>query len=602
MVGIVRALVLVGGLFGWASGVGAATYFVEFDNGKDGASGTSEQTAWKHCPGDALATETPAKVQLRPGDIVRFKGGVVYRGSIAAKWSGEEGKPITYDGNSDGKWGTGRAVIDGSEPVTEWTACKGPEEARGNPKWKSICWALLPKGVLPGTANLCEGEKLLWIAQSPPQPDPFYMDKIEHFYTVPNKDVTTTSIVDSEHLNQKDEHYWDDAQIMVWVTPNVTDKRAVTQFIPSENKIVFAKTGEPYRDRPEHYAMYNCVQIMARPGEYVVGASPEPDGRVKAFLLPLDGNDLSAGKVTVSVRGVGFDVVGGAAYVTIQGFRIQKMSGPARVEGVGIRAQGGNKETQHLVVRNNVFAWLRSASRGYGGVFIDKGRHCRVEDNRIFECPLSMGILVGGGSNILVQNNTLSRIGAQCIWYMGVSDSQIIGNTITDSQGTHSNGISVYQGSSNILVRNNTVSNSNIAITVERSTNVTVCYNVCRFDSGYAMADWGGCTNLKIHNNTLVRQTDLPALSVSSTSYEAKNNLVTWWAPTGEDGKATRNYHFQQSRSPSLFVDPAKGDYHVKAGSPVINRGLDLNYTQDHDGKLVPQGEAPEIGAYEYSK
>jgi len=599
---MIRLQVFVLGILLWASGADAATYFVDFEGGKDSTDGTSEQTAWKHCPGDTQAAQTPAGAQLKAGDIVRFKGGAVYRSSITAKWSGAEGQPITYDGNGDGKWGTGRAVIDGSEPVSDWTACKGADECRGNPQWQKIYWACLPKGTLPGTANLCEGEKLLWIAQNPPQPDPFYMDKIEHFYTVPNKDVTTTSIVDPEHLNQKDEHYWDDAQVMIWVQPNVTEKRAVTQFIPGENKIVFAKTNEPYRDRPEHYAIYNSVQIMARPGEYVVRATPEADGRVKAFLMPLDEKDLAAGKVTVSVRRVGFDVVGGASYVTIQGFRIQKMSGAGGgAESVGVRALDWNKETRNLVVRNNVLAWLRHAERGYGGVYIYKGRDCRVEDNQILECPLAMGILVGTSTNILVQNNTLRKVGAQCIWYMGVADSQIIGNTITDSQGTHANGISVYQGSSNILVKNNTVLDSNIAITTQRSSNVTVCYNVCRMSDGYVMADWDGCTNLKIHNNTLVRLTDAPALTVSSKGYEAKNNLMTWWPPAGEDGEATRNHHFQQSQLATLFVDPAKGDYHLKAGSPAINRGLDLGYTQDRDGKPVPQGGAPEIGAYEFA-
>jgi hypothetical protein len=60
----------------------------------------------------------PGSTQLQPGDIVRFKGGVPYllagvsgNGGINVSQSGMNGLPITYDGNSDGSWGTGKALI-----------------------------------------------------------------------------------------------------------------------------------------------------------------------------------------------------------------------------------------------------------------------------------------------------------------------------------------------------------------------------------------------------------------------------------------------------------------------------------------------------------
>jgi len=89
------------------------TYYVDYASGSDGHTGTSPGAAWKHVPGDPLATGVPANTTLAPGDTVDFAGGAVYNGTIVLPWSGEPGRPITYDGNTDGTFGTGRAIVDG---------------------------------------------------------------------------------------------------------------------------------------------------------------------------------------------------------------------------------------------------------------------------------------------------------------------------------------------------------------------------------------------------------------------------------------------------------------------------------------------------------
>lgn len=49
-----------------------------------------------------------------------------------------------------------------------------------------------------------------------------------------------------------------------------------------------------------------------------------------------------------------------------------------------------------------------------------------------------------------------------------------------------------------------------------------------------------------------------------------------------------------------LFVNYAKHDYHLRAGSPAFEAGTGLGYASDLDGNPLPKEVAPEMGAYEY--
>ena len=49
-----------------------------------------------------------------------------------------------------------------------------------------------------------------------------------------------------------------------------------------------------------------------------------------------------------------------------------------------------------------------------------------------------------------------------------------------------------------------------------------------------------------------------------------------------------------------LFINAPKHDFHLKPGSPCINAGIHVGNTEDKDGVSIPQGTAPDIGAYEF--
>lgn len=92
----------------------AAIYYVDFSSGLDSNDGITTSAPLKHSPGDSNYSPSGiAPRSLSAGDTIHFKGGVQYNGTINVNWNGSFENSITYDGNSAGTWGSGKAIIDG---------------------------------------------------------------------------------------------------------------------------------------------------------------------------------------------------------------------------------------------------------------------------------------------------------------------------------------------------------------------------------------------------------------------------------------------------------------------------------------------------------
>ncbi len=104
--------------------------YIDFENGDDTSDGLSAGTPWKHHPWDPQATANAAGASGIRTYV--FKRGVIYRGSLNAKESGEPGNPVRL--TSDPSWGSGEACIYGSVPFTSgWIqadAIHGPQHSR----------------------------------------------------------------------------------------------------------------------------------------------------------------------------------------------------------------------------------------------------------------------------------------------------------------------------------------------------------------------------------------------------------------------------------------------------------------------------------------
>jgi len=570
---------------------GGVTYYVDFATGNDNNNGTSTSTPWKHCPCDGNATGTAGATTLQAGDTVIFKGGVSYEGSLIMESSGTSGTPIILDGDTAQTWGSGKAIIDGSQPLTGWTPCSSAADCGGAANWEHMYKTTLPGGIAKDVwqVNLFDGDTLLGVSQGPNPPDFFFYDNTSSYKSVPVSAATSTSIKDSSFFTQSSSSAWDGAYAHVWATGNQVYTSKVTSFNPSTDTIYFQTLPNvPYTDRNTLYAMGNSVVVLDTAGEYVVN---ETTGAV--YLWPYSGTS----NITVSARMNGVDF-NGKSNITLQGFKIVKYSAGFDTWGNGAGIKNTASTASNLIIRNNEVAYNRAMSK-FAGVDIRGGvSNVTIENNYIHENLRNRGLLVAG-SNMSVVNNLIQKNGGTGLYFSGCHYSEAIGNSVLDHTGVHGNGITVYQFSSDILVFGNTVLRGSAAMTTQDSDSITMAYNIFHtYGGGYCVADWHGgehvSSNLHYYNNVIVHEGS-SALYTGGTGLIIKNNIIDGYT-------ATYNINSAVVDNNTIWVNPAALNFHLKAGSPAINAGTNVGYSEDIEGNPVPSGGAVDIGAYEYQQ
>lgn len=619
----------------------SAAYYVDFVGGSDANNGTSPAAAWKHCPGDTNAGGAPAAAALRPGDMVAFRGGVLYRGSITLQNSGSEEKPVVFKGDCAG-WGSGTAVLDGSEQLTGWAPCASAVSCGGNPNWANIHYATIPAtyNATPFTANLHENGQFLWVAQEPDQSDPYFWDEIKNFYVLNTGVMTATSLVDAAVFNQADPNYWNNSSVALWINPNIVVVRDILSYDPAAHRITYDDVGGGgvYSDRESRYSIFNSIHALDRAGEYYINPAANGDGSHTVYLWPNNPVNLAAG-ITVSARTVGIDI-GAESNIIIEGFTVQKYSGDGLTDGVGIgNTSRAHMDRSNIIIRNNEIRHNRhGTSSGYGGIYLSNCSECLVKNNTIVENVRHSGIFLAGGSCSVVSNNTVTRAGSTSIRFYGVTLSQIVDNTVSESNGSHANGITLYLSCNTVLVARNRVLDSGSPITFQDSGNLFFIRNLIDANNRDSnVNEWppaqtsGTYSFIVFVNNTLVRNNRNASLNIGNYGgypYISINNIIDGggshagiqrdyniytglsWNQAPDYGWSLTAHESVVTDMNALFVDADNGDFNLTGGSPAIGAGTDItpylpresfpyfDYWHDMDGNAVSPGTI-DIGAFE---
>jgi len=620
-----------------------AIYYVDATNGNDSNDGLSPGTAWK----------TIAKVNsqtLSPGDSVLFKRGEVWREQLTVPSSGNAGAPITF-----GAYGTGeKPEINGADVITGWSVYSGniyvanvssevtqlfvDGEKQTLARWPNSGWQNID-------ANSSNNTSLY--SESLTQPDNYWVGA-----TIAVKTAVTCIAVKTVVSNSGLTITWDNEaengpaakDYGFYLEGELEEIDIPGEWCYDTGKVYLMMAGG---DHPDNHLIEGSVREsgveIVWDKEYVDIENIRVNcvGRYGIYVENCD--YINIRNNIIMFGGVGIkaysypDLLHGHIYIS--GNIIKEIQqGDGTWGGAGIWAGG----LDHAEITNNEITDIVSDGRSprFGCGISWGGENILISNNRIDR--ISYNGINGGGERVTVSHNvisncllllddgggiyTASKVNSALIEHNIISD--IIGNT----EGTPYAGrvycpVGIYLDNtcSGYTVKGNIVFNCPLGILVHMSYNNTVINNTL-YNNNVAISLSEKAPN-EMHDNNIYNNillcTNPNQLTWREGTYPTSTNVVkgeynynlhynpyredaiiygkgdvqrytldTWRAFSGQDGHSI-------AQDP-LFANTSNRDFHLKSNSPCIDAGGDVGLTQDFEGNPVPQGKAPDIGAYEY--
>ncbi|MBC7225945.1 MAG: right-handed parallel beta-helix repeat-containing protein [Thermoflexales bacterium] len=232
--------------------------------------------------------------------------------------------------------------------------------------------------------------------------------------------------------------------------------------------------------------------------------------------------------------------------------------------GFNVNSYGGGLHLRYgyesnALITSNVIRGNRAAANGYG---FGGGLHLFYSGATV-------------DSNIIIGNHALHG-GA-----LSTANSAFF--TATNNFIAHNSGSGVYcwaspDPSQGLLVHNTIVQNDSSGVELRQNSSLTLTNNIIVSHTACGITAWPDAGNSAVADYTLF----------FGNGYD-----------TG-GGAPITSTHAITGRNP-LFLDPAAGNYHLRAGSPAVNAGIAIPWlTADIDGDPRPIGAGYDIGADEY--
>ncbi len=436
---------------------GSAVRYIDFEGGDDNNDGTSTRTAWKHHPWDIAAT---GKSQGTSGIYTYvFKRGVVYRGVLTAKESGEMGNPIRL--TSDPSWGSGEACMYGSMRFTSGWIKANIQTAFDIPEPDKV-WYHDVDGDIPNTKVVCElapeGIKRVRLARTPNYqntPDdhlkywPVWTKK--ETYDNVNKNLWLS---DTNNLIQCDPNYylggtvWSQEGAIVMCT---VWGQKIKEYDPSKNRIAVGERS--FGGAGCHYFIENTPYLLDTTSEYFYNST------ANRMFVRLD-KDKDPNTTTIEVATNGklvlledkHDIViSGLTF----GFTTSDVIRIGDADGVAVIQLSGT--CYNIEISHNKFTYVNGAISARNPSEAEHTSHdILVSDNDMYVVD-DMGIAFSRGGRVFfdkvkILRNRIYDNGGRHLgrWYSSVPaiigyflDAEVAGNIVNISWG---NGLDCWWG------------------------------------------------------------------------------------------------------------------------------------------------------------
>jgi len=245
--------------------------------------------------------------------------------------------------------------------------------------------------------------------------------------------------------------------------------------------------------------------------------------------------------------------------------------------GNGVSLIGDNNTVDNCEIHDVNYVVTEAACISSGH---ENTKNNRITNNKLYNAGRSI-INIQEAWNLKILNNEMhhSRYGGE-VWDLGV-----IYSIATDGHGTE-------------IAYNYMYDYRSMGLYFDaNSDNYYVHHNVVE-KCGNFNALWGSIAyNMRIYNNTILG----PAVMNSQdTEFIIKNNIFGTIARTPAGYVTSENIALNAVDPYTVFAGYDAGNYRLKSGSPAIDTGVDLGFSEDFDGTAIPQGAAPDIGAFEH--
>jgi len=553
---IFRRLLIVVFVF-YLGSLQATNYYVDSSNGDDSHNGTSPSMAWQ-----TISKVIAMSSNFQAGDSILFKRGEIWNGeriNTSTHPSGNINNPITY-----GSYGSGaRPIINiHTDQFPEWTD-------EGDNIWSTLISAgsrFFKNGIemlrasdisllgLYGTEYhvgfINNGEDYQLSVYSTVDPS------INTYTWSPSS--TVVSLYYADYINFIDIDFQGGASSSIRIYDNIGWKII--------NCNVGWNAGGGIKIRNTSNVIIDSVIFDSN---FTVDMSLLPQG-TSDYTGCNDGIFVSTGSTNITVRNCFFKNWGHASFssntteslnvVSDISFHNNELTSPDILHGGRIGYSGYSEDGEYF---NNYIHNIRAQNQLGGS---RNHFHHNIIDS-VLHSPIEYYVYAKGVSlsnyNVQIKDNII--------------ENNVIANT--DGKGMEIYSINFdYPGevSGNIL-RNN------------------ILFNCGTLVDDIAVQFHEDSIGQLIFNNTMENNLIYSSSTIQTCMYQYNGTITD----VATFNSLNTNIHDNLSDNP-LFVDAANSDYHLLANSPAIDAGTIPLSLYDYDGNPIPNGDAADIGAFEY--